>query len=115
MVFRFRARPYVYLLPKQLGEQVAKLQVRALWEREFMALVRAQVKALDFKRSYGIVKRSLDLLPVRPCRLQADNNDAHLLQESWMRIWPVSSSFCIPVEVNMDVVVSFSAAVGRKQ
>ena len=39
----------VCLLPKQLGEQVAKLQVRALWEREFMALVRAHVKALDFK------------------------------------------------------------------
>ena len=37
------------LLPKQLGEQVAKLQVRALWECEFMALVMAQVKALDFK------------------------------------------------------------------
>ena len=31
------------LLPKQLGEQVAKLQVRALWECEFMALVMAQV------------------------------------------------------------------------
>ena len=81
------AKNEVCLLPKQLGEQVAKLQVRALWEREFMALVRAQVKALGFKRNDGIVKRSCDLLPVRPCRLQADNNDAHLLPESWMRNW----------------------------
>ena len=47
MVFRFRARPYVYLLPKQFDEQVAKLHFRALWEHEFMALVGAQVKALD--------------------------------------------------------------------
>ena len=77
----------VCLLPKQLGEQVAKLQVRALWELEFVALVRVQVKPLDFKRNYGIVKRSCDLLPVRPCWLQADNNDAHLLPESWMRNW----------------------------
>ena len=77
----------VCLLPKQLGEQAAKLQVRALWEREFMALVRAQVKAVDFKRNYGIAKRSYDLLPVRPCRLQVDNNDAQLLPESWMRNW----------------------------
>ena len=44
-------------------------------------------QALDFKRNYGIVKRSRDLLPVRPCPLQADNNDAHLLPESWMRKW----------------------------
>ena len=78
------AKNEVCLLPKQLGEQVAKLQVRALWECEFMAHVILQVKALDFrlldfKRNCGIVERSRDLLPVRPCRLQADNNDAHLL------------------------------------
>ena len=52
-----------------------------------MALVRAQVKAFDFKRNYGNVKRSCDLLPVRPCRLQVDNNVAQLLPESWMRNW----------------------------
>ena len=40
-------------LQKQLDEQVAKFHFRDLWEREFMALVRAQVKALDFKRNYG--------------------------------------------------------------
>ena len=43
------AKNEVCLLPKQLGEQVAKLQVRALWECEFMAHVMAQVRALDFK------------------------------------------------------------------
>ena len=41
----------VYLLPKQLDEQVSKLHLRALWEHEFMALVRTQVRALDFKRN----------------------------------------------------------------
>ena len=44
-------------------------------------------RALDFKRNVGIVKRSCDLLPVRPCQFRADNNDAHLLPESWMRNW----------------------------
>ena len=34
-------------------EQVAKLHIRALREREFMALDSAHVKALDFKRNYG--------------------------------------------------------------
>ena len=47
----------VYLLPKQLDEQVAKLQFRALWEHELVALIGAQVKALVFKRNYGLVKR----------------------------------------------------------
>ena len=41
----------VYLLQKQLNEQVAKLHFRALWEHKFMALVRTQVKALVFKRN----------------------------------------------------------------
>ena len=45
MVFRFRARPYVYLLPKQLDEQVVKLHFRALWEHKFLVLVRAQVNS----------------------------------------------------------------------
>ena len=39
------------LLQKQLDEQVAKLHIRALWECEFVALFRAQVKVLDFKRT----------------------------------------------------------------
>ena len=38
-------------------------------------------QALDFKRNYGIVERSSDLLPVRPCRLHADNNNAHLFPD----------------------------------
>ena len=42
-------RPEVYLLPKQRDEQVAKLHFRAFWEQEFMALVKTQVKTLDFK------------------------------------------------------------------
>ena len=41
------------ILQKQLDEQVAKLHIRALRKREFMALDRAQVKALDFERNYG--------------------------------------------------------------
>ena len=48
----------VYLLQKLLDEQVAKLHFRALWEHEFTALVRTQVKALVFKRNYGLVKGS---------------------------------------------------------
>ena len=49
-----------HFLPKQLDEQVAKLQFRALWEHELVALVKTQVKALDFKRNYGFVKRGAD-------------------------------------------------------
>ena len=41
------------LLQKQLDEQVAKLHIRALREREFMAIDSAHLKALDFKRNYG--------------------------------------------------------------
>ena len=52
----------VNLLPKQLDEQVPKLQFRALWEHELVALIGAQVKALVFKRNYGLVKRGRDLL-----------------------------------------------------
>ena len=35
-----------------------------------MALVGAQVKALDFKRNYGPVKRGRDLLPMQSCLFQ---------------------------------------------
>ena len=64
-----------------------------------MALVRAQVKALVFKRNYGLVKRGRDLLQrnfsfsdahavangisslhtVRSCRLQAYKNDVYIM------------------------------------
>ena len=89
----------VYLLPKQLDEQVAKLQFRALWEHELVALVRTQVEVFVFKRSYGLVKRGRDLLQrafsfsdahavsngisslltVRLCRLQACKNDVYIM------------------------------------
>ena len=35
---------------------------RALWKRELAALVRAHVKALDFKKNHGLTKRGRDLL-----------------------------------------------------
>ena len=56
-------------------------------KREIMALASRVWKLLDFKRNFGLMKRGRDLLPVRPCRLQADNNDAHLLPEIWLRNW----------------------------
>ena len=40
-------------LGKQLDEQVAKLHIRALREREFTAVDSPHLKALDFKRNYG--------------------------------------------------------------
>ena len=52
----------VYLLPKQLDEQVPKLFFGALWEHELVALIGAQVKALVFLRNYGLAKRGRDLL-----------------------------------------------------
>ena len=89
----------VYLLPKQLDEQVAKLQFRALWEHELVALGRTQVEVFVFKRSCGLVKRGRDLLQrafsfsdahavsngisslltVRLCRLQAYKNDVYIM------------------------------------
>ena len=41
------------VLQKQLDEQVAKLHIRALQKREFMAIDSAHLEALDFKRNYG--------------------------------------------------------------
>ena len=67
----------VYLLPKQLDEQVVKFQFRALWEHELVALVGAQVKALIFKRNYGLVKRGRDLL-----RRIFSFSDAHAVANS---------------------------------
>ena len=86
MVFRFRARSYVYLLPKQLDEQVVKLHFRAFWEHKFMALVRAQVKALD-----------LSTVPFGACGSYAFLATGNL--DYPQRVF----EFCIPVEGSMDV------------
>ena len=55
----------VYLLQKQLDEQVAKLQFLTLWVHEFMALDSDAFEiALVFKRNYGLLKMGRDLLAV---------------------------------------------------
>ena len=92
----------VCLLPKQFDDQVAKLHFPSSLETRVEALVRAQVKALDFKRNYGLMKRDPDLLQrtfsfsdahavaigisslltVRSCRLQSTS-----CRKSSMRNW----------------------------